>query len=138
MTQDQEAKFRVSLSYREINLFLSYIKADKENIIENSELAKRLDKQAKKIAFNLLDPAYISSPTIPSSTSLNYIVKEAEKEKGQSLREKFQSGTELSEAEQDSLASYLINDAPDKETFSPAERELINSFMTKQVFGSSL
>ena len=137
MTQDQEAKFRVSLSYREINLFLSYIKADKENIIENSELAKRLDKQARKIAFNLLDPAYISSPTIPSATSLNYIVKEAEKEKGQTLREQFNSGAELSEAEKDSLASYLINDVSDKETFSPAERDLINSFMTKQVFGSS-
>lgn len=137
-TQDQnhEEKFRVSLSLREIESFISYLKADTEEILSNAILIRRLEKQAKKIRVGLLESAYSAqSGLLPSFSPA---LKEAVSIRGQKLRDAFleitSSEGELSHQQEEELATFLADSVPSSEQ-SQEEKDLITKVMHRKIFG---
>lgn len=131
----QEEKYRVSMSYSELQLLIHYIQQDKENILENASFLRRLEKQAKKISFGLLDPAYIAATPTAGGAFVAQLQKEQEISAGKLARDKLGNGLQLSDTEEDDLATYLLNHlSQEQETFTKEEKAALSNFMARKMF----
>lgn len=102
-TKTTTPKYRIAVSETEVSTLISYIENDLDNIHSNMELLNRLTKLRKKIAFDLLSPAYIAET--PAQVSNLASGRNA----FDKIRQDLNNGMQLTDGEKEFFTDYLCN-----------------------------